>query len=91
MKTLSELFAHELRDVYSSEHLLVDALGALAQQTTERHISSAFMTHHAKTQEHIRRLETVAKETGLMLRRSGCPGMEGGTAYGPPRRSSAMR
>lgn len=77
MKTLSELFAHELRDVYSSEHLLVDALDSLAQQTTERNISNAFMTHRAETQEHIRRLETVAKETGLMLRRAGCAGMEG--------------
>jgi ferritin-like metal-binding protein YciE len=77
MNTLTELFEHELRDIYYAEHKLVEALGQLAQQSTEAPIQDAFLEHQNQTRGHISRLDQVF--TALNEPPSGvvCQGVEG--------------
>ena len=38
MQTIEELFEHELQDLYSGEHALVDALEQMASESVDREI-----------------------------------------------------
>ena len=46
--TLSELFDHELKDIYYAEHQLVEALQTLADESCDGQIKKAFQTHRKR-------------------------------------------
>jgi len=75
--TLSELFDHELKDIYYAEHQLVEALQTLADESCDGQIKKAFQTHRKETQGHIKRLEQVFKSLGEKPTRETCPGIDG--------------
>lgn len=77
MTTIEELFEHELKDMYSAEHSLVDALQQLADESSDKEIKKAFAQHKKETQGHIRRLEKIFKSMGQKAEAETCPGIEG--------------
>ena len=77
MQTIEELFEHELKDIYSAEHSLLDALEQMAGETTDREIKRAFTQHRKETQGQIKRLEKVYKSLGQKPEVGTCPGIEG--------------
>jgi len=42
MQTIEELFEHELKDMYSAEHALLEALEQMAGESSDRDIRKAF-------------------------------------------------
>jgi ferritin-like metal-binding protein YciE len=80
MTSLQDLFKHELKDIYSGEHLLLDALEELESESTDPNLAEAFAEHRQQTEGHIARLEQVAQtvngEDGE-LEAEECPGIEG--------------
>jgi ferritin-like metal-binding protein YciE len=77
MKTLNELFNHELKDLYDAEHQLVDALQTLADESSDGEIKKAFQSHCMETQGHIKRLDQVFNSLGETHERETCPGIDG--------------
>jgi ferritin-like metal-binding protein YciE len=77
MQTIEELFAHELKDMYSAEHSLLDALEQMASESSDREIKKAFTQHRKETQGQIKRLEKVFKTLGQKPKAETCPGIEG--------------
>jgi ferritin-like metal-binding protein YciE len=77
VKTLNELFEHELKDIYYAEHRLVEALAELAEETKNREIKRAYTSHRKETQGQIKRLEKVFKMFGKVPEVEKCPGIEG--------------
>jgi ferritin-like metal-binding protein YciE len=77
MQTIEELFEHELKDIYSAEHALLDALGQMADESSDRDIRKAFTQHRKETQGQIKRLERVFKSMGQKPQAESCPGIEG--------------
>src|SRR6186713_2915626 len=77
MQTIEELFEHELRDIYSAEHSLLDALEQMADESSDRDIRKAFTQHRKETQGQIKRLERVFKSMGQKPQAETCPGIEG--------------
>jgi ferritin-like metal-binding protein YciE len=77
IKTLSELFEHELKDIYYAEHRLVEALTELAGETKHREIKRAYTTHKKETQGQIKRLKQVFRLIGDVPEAEKCPGIEG--------------
>jgi ferritin-like metal-binding protein YciE len=77
MTTLSELFDHELKDLYYAEHQLVEALKTLAEESSDGEIKRAFQSHRKETQGHIKRLDQVFKSLGEKPARETCPGIDG--------------
>jgi ferritin-like metal-binding protein YciE len=77
MQTIEELFEHELRDMYSGEHLLLDALEQMAGESSDREIKKAFMQHRKETQGQIKRLEKIFKSMGQKPEQETCAGIEG--------------
>jgi ferritin-like metal-binding protein YciE len=77
MRTIEELFDHELEDIYSAEHSLLDALEQMAGETSDREIRKLYTQHRKETQGQIKRLEKVFKARGHKPEVDTCPGVEG--------------
>ena len=74
---LSELFEHELRDIYYAEQKLVEALGQLASESIQPQVRQAFESHRMETQHHVQRLEQVFQLLGRQPQAQTCQGIEG--------------
>ncbi len=77
MKTLEELFEHQLKDLYSAETQLVDALPKMAEKANDSKLQKAFESHLEETKEHKSRLETICKELDISPKGETCKAMEG--------------
>ena len=75
--TLRDLLALELQDTYSAETQLTKALPKMAKAATNPELKAGFEQHLKETENHIRRLEQVAKEMNISLKGNTCEGMEG--------------
>ena len=77
IKTMEELFIHELSDTYSAEKQMSKALPKLAKAADNEQLAAAFEAHLEETQVQIQRIEEVAETLGIKLKRIKCEGMEG--------------
>lgn len=78
VNTLHDLFVMMLKDTYSAENQLVEALPRMAKGATDPELQQGFEKHLEQTKEHVTRLEEVGKELGLDdLSGIRCHGMEG--------------
>jgi len=77
VKTIEELFIHELSDVYSAEKQLTKALPKMARAATNPALATAFETHLEETQGQIERIDQVVELLDIRLKRIKCAAMEG--------------
>jgi len=77
LKSLSALFHHELKDLYSAEKQLVEALPKMAEAATNEQLKAGFEEHLEQTKGHVERLETIAKDLDIALGGHKCAAMEG--------------
>jgi len=77
IKTLEDLFIHELSDIYSAEKQMSKALPRLARASTNPDLAAAFETHLEETQGQIERIDQVVDILGIRLKRIKCAAMEG--------------
>lgn len=75
--TLHDLMVHELKDLYSAEKQLVQALPKMAKNATSEDLQVAFTNHLEQTKEHVARLEQAFETLGVSARGMKCKGMEG--------------
>lgn len=77
IKTLHDLFVHELSDVYSAEKQMSKALPGLARAATNEELKAAFETHLEETREQIDRIDQIVDIGNVKLKRIKCAAMEG--------------
>ncbi|MEE7545879.1 ferritin-like domain-containing protein [Xanthomonas sp. Kuri4-1] len=77
IKTIEDLFIHELSDIYSAEKQLTKALPRLARASTNPELAAAFETHLEETQGQIERIDQIVEVLGIRLKRIKCAAMEG--------------
>jgi len=77
VKTLEDLFIHELSDIYSAEKQLAKALPKLARAAESSDLADAFTTHLEETQGQIERIDQVVEMLDIKLKRIKCAAMEG--------------
>jgi len=77
IKTMNDLFAHQLRDMYYAEQQLVKALPKMADKASEPQLKQGFMSHLKETEEHVRRLEQLFKMHGVDVKGIDCPAIDG--------------
>jgi ferritin-like metal-binding protein YciE len=75
--TLHELFIDQLRDLYSAETQLTEALPQMAEAAHDGTLKSGFNTHLKETQGHVNRLEKIFHELGEKPTGKTCHAMEG--------------
>jgi ferritin-like metal-binding protein YciE len=77
MESMQDLYLHELKDLYSAEKQILQALPKMAEKTNHNELRRAFEEHKTTTEEHVRRLETIFDELGTKPGGKKCKGMEG--------------
>ena len=78
IKTLVDLFIHDLSDVYSAEKQITRALPKMARAATDASLKAAFEAHLEETRGQIERLDQIVeKAEELRIRRMKCHALEG--------------
>lgn len=82
LSTLKDLYIHELKDLYSAEKQIIQALPKLAKAASNPDLVAGFKKHLEETKEHAVRLEKILKSHDQTTRGPKCKGMEGVVAEG---------
>ena len=77
MKTLEEVLADELKDIYSAENQLIKALPKMAKAADSDDLRTAFEKHLEQTRQHARRIEQICNDLNIKARGKKCVGMQG--------------
>ncbi|MDQ7998008.1 MAG: ferritin-like domain-containing protein [Luteibacter sp.] len=77
IKTIEDLFIHELSDIYSAEKQLTKSLPRMARASTAPELKEAFTSHLEETQGQVERIDQVVELLGIRLKRIKCAAMEG--------------
>ena len=77
IKSMNDLFVHQLQDIYYAEKQLVKALPKMADKATDRQLKQGFLTHLEETRTHVQRLEQVFKMLGSEVKAVDCPAIDG--------------
>lgn len=75
--TLDELIQDELKDIYSAENQLLNALPKMAEATESKDLRAAFEKHLEQTRTHIQRIEEICRELKIEPSGKTCAGMAG--------------
>jgi ferritin-like metal-binding protein YciE len=75
--SLDQLLQDELKDIYSAETQLVNALPDLAQAAGAEDLRAAIEKHLEQTRIHIQRIEEISRDLKLTPGGKHCAGMEG--------------
>lgn len=78
IKTLEDLFIHDLSDIYSAEKQITRTLPKMARAATDEKLIAAFQQHLEETQGQIERLDQLVDSTeGVQIKRMKCHALEG--------------
>src|SRR5256886_16429743 len=77
IKTMNDLFIHQLQDIYYAEQQLVKALPKMAEKATDKQLKQGFLTHLDETRTHVQRLEQVFQMHGAQVKAVDCPAIDG--------------
>jgi ferritin-like metal-binding protein YciE len=77
IKTMNDLFVHQLQDIYYAEKQLVKALPKMADKATDKQLKQGFLTHLEETKTHVQRLEQVFQMHGAEIKAVNCPAIDG--------------
>jgi ferritin-like metal-binding protein YciE len=77
IKTMNDLFLHQLQDIYYAEKQLVKALPKMAEKATDQQLKQGFLTHLEETKTQVQRLEQVFQMLGVQPKAVDCPAIDG--------------
>jgi ferritin-like metal-binding protein YciE len=77
IKTMNDLFVHQLQDIYYAENQLVKALPKMAEKASDPQLKQGFLTHLDETRTHLKRLEQVFGMHGAEVKAVDCPAIDG--------------
>ena len=77
IKTMNDLFVHQLQDIYYAEKQLLKALPKMADKATDKQLKQGFMSHLEETRTQVQRLEQVFQMHGAEVKAVKCPAIDG--------------
>jgi ferritin-like metal-binding protein YciE len=77
IKTMTDLFIEELRDIYHAERQLVRALPKVAKAATAQELKNGVLRHLEQTKGQVERLEQVFESLDTRARGRPCEAMQG--------------
>ncbi|HEX3130270.1 MAG TPA: ferritin-like domain-containing protein [Thermoanaerobaculia bacterium] len=75
--SLRKLYIEELKDLYSAEKQILQALPRMAKKASNPQLKAGFEEHVRQTEVHVQRLEQIFEGLGKSPRGKKCKGMEG--------------
>lgn len=77
IRTMDDLFVHQLEDVYYAEHQIEKALPEMMEKATDAELKRGLKAHLAETKRQIKRLDQVFKKLGQEPKGTECPAIDG--------------
>ncbi|MCJ2067957.1 ferritin-like domain-containing protein [Methylobacterium sp. J-030] len=77
IKTLDDLFVHQLQDIYYAEQQITKALPKMISKATDPQLKQSFEMHLKETESQIKRLEQVFQMHGHKPKAVDCPAIDG--------------
>lgn len=77
LQNLEKLFVHDLTDLHSAEHQILDALPRMTQKCSDDQLRSILQRHREETEQQVDRLERIFDELGEDSGGQLCEGMRG--------------
>ena len=77
LDSLHALYVEQLKDLYSAENQILQALPKMAEKARHAELRKGFELHVRQTQDHVRRLEQIFSALGERPGGVTCEGMKG--------------
>lgn len=77
LESLNDLYLEQLRDLYSAETQILDALPKMAAAATSPDLKKGFNDHLRQTEEHVSRLERIFTDLKEKPKGETCEAMKG--------------
>lgn len=77
LKTLEDLFHHQLRDIYNAETQITNALPEMMEEASDENLKQAFKDHLDETKNQVARLEKIGDRLDIDLTGVTCDAMKG--------------
>lgn len=77
LNNMEDLFVHELKDLYSAEQQLIEALPKMASAASSTVLREAFEQHLSQTRNHVDRLDRIFSMMNASRDGHECKGMKG--------------
>lgn len=77
MKSIKDLFLHELKDIYHAEQQLVDTLPKISKKISSSELKSAMEMHLEQTKDQVKRVEQIFDKLGESPKAEKCQAMQG--------------
>lgn len=77
IKTMDNLFVHQLQDIYYAEEQILKALPDMIDKATDPKLKQDFQTHLEETKGQVARVEQVFKMHGVEAKAVNCPAIDG--------------
>ena len=75
--SLQKLYVEQLKDIYSAEKQILQALPKMAKKASNSQLKAGFEEHVRQTEEQVKRLDRIFEGLGKSSRGKKCKGMEG--------------
>jgi ferritin-like metal-binding protein YciE len=75
--SLRKLYVEELKDLYSAEKQILQALPKMVKKASNPQLKAGFQEHLRQTEEQVTRLDRIFEGLGKSSRGKKCKGMEG--------------
>ena len=76
-ETLQKLYVEQLKDLYSAEQQILEALPKMIQRASHADLKRGFQEHYQQTEQQFHRLEELGNMIGEDLTGHECKGMKG--------------
>ncbi|MDY0781104.1 ferritin-like domain-containing protein [Tenacibaculum sp. IB213877] len=77
MRTLQDLFEHEIKDLYSAEKQMLEALPKMVKATSDKKLQKAFSDHLEETKKQFDAVHSICDELDINPTSTKCKAMEG--------------
>jgi ferritin-like metal-binding protein YciE len=77
IKTMEDMFLHQLEDIYYAEQQLTKAIPKMAEMATNADLKAGLKSHVIDTKNQIERLDKVFAKLGKQPKGTDCPAIDG--------------
>ncbi|HUC49742.1 MAG TPA: ferritin-like domain-containing protein [Xanthobacteraceae bacterium] len=77
IKSMEDLFVHQLRDIYYAEKQITRALPEMIEKADDQQLKEGFQTHLRETENHVKRLDRAFEILGKKPSGVDCPAIDG--------------
>jgi len=77
IKTMNDLFVHQLKDIYYAENQIIEALPTMIDKASSPELKQGFQAHLAETRNQVARLEQIFRLRGVTAKQVDCPAIDG--------------